>query len=130
MTIYYVSKFDGNNGNSGLTEALAWKTLEKVNSSVFSAGDSILFNRGDMWAGTLIVTGSDSKDMPITFGAYGRGDKPIIGNIGSPYRVDSKNGCAVVTNFNLLYWNTFASIVAGMKLWVSHGMARSRLNRL
>ena len=34
---YYVST-SGNDNNSGLSQALAWKTIAKVNSVTFSAG--------------------------------------------------------------------------------------------
>jgi len=55
-----------------------WKTLDKVNSQTFKPGDAILFKRGDTWYGTLPVKSSGSSTAPITYGAYGSGDKPII----------------------------------------------------
>jgi parallel beta-helix repeat protein len=37
-----------------------------------------LFKRGDVWYGSLTVSTSGSSGSPITFGAYGGGEKPII----------------------------------------------------
>lgn len=77
-TIYYVS-ITGSDSNSGLTEVIPWKTINKVNSfGGFNPGDSILFKRGDTFYGTLRVSQSGSTGNPIVFGAYGFGDKPVI----------------------------------------------------
>ncbi len=76
-TNYYIST-DGNDMNNGITYATAWKTVAKVNSSIFEAGDSILFNRGDIWREQLNVPSSGSVISPIVFGAYGIGKLPII----------------------------------------------------
>lgn len=75
--IYYVSS-SGNDANSGMSESLAWKTLQKVNSIFFKPGDQILFKRGDSWNGTLNVNSSGLSGVPITYGAFGNGDKPKI----------------------------------------------------
>jgi hypothetical protein len=74
---YYV-KSTGNDANSGLSDALAWQTLTKVNATSFSAGDVIAFNRGDEWYGSLTPPSSGSAGSPIVFTAYGTGDKPVI----------------------------------------------------
>jgi len=74
---YYVSN-SGNDSNSGLTEALAWKTLAKVNNFKPQPGDQILFKKGDAWEGTLTVTASGASGNPIVYGAYGTGDNPKI----------------------------------------------------
>ena len=75
---YYVDASNGNDSSNGTSEATAWKTISKVNSSSFSPGDDILFLRGEIWLEALIVPSSGSSGSPITFGAYGSGDKPII----------------------------------------------------
>jgi hypothetical protein len=77
-TTYFVAAggSDSNNGTSGATP---WQTVAKVNGTAFSAGDSILFNRGDAWYGTsLVVPSSGSSGAPITFGAYGSGANPML----------------------------------------------------
>lgn len=72
-TNYYVSNA-GNDANPG-TLAQPWATISKVNSSMgtFVATDSILFQRGGVFTGTLNVTKAG-----IIFSAYGSGNKPII----------------------------------------------------
>ena len=49
-TIYYVSNA-GNDANNGDAAGTSWRTLNKVNSASFRAGDSILFKRGDAFYG-------------------------------------------------------------------------------
>jgi len=77
MSTYYV-KNGGSDAASGLSDALAWETIAKVNGSSFNAGDSILFKRDSTWREQLTVPSSGSAGLPITFGAYGTGADPII----------------------------------------------------
>ncbi len=74
---YYVSN-NGSDSNSGLSETAAWKTLSKVNSVTLAAGDNVLFRRGDTFYGSLIPLKSGSSTLPVIYGAYGTGDKPVI----------------------------------------------------
>ncbi len=79
-TDYYISSTGDDQKNTGLSEASPWKTIEKVNS-IFSSlkpGDRVLFKRGDKFFGTIIITKSGSDGLPITIGAYGSGEKPVI----------------------------------------------------
>lgn len=76
-TIYYVST-SGNDSNSGTSEGSPWKSLSKVNSFSFKAGDQILFKRGEHWTGTITVNASGTSGSPIVYGAYGTGEKPKI----------------------------------------------------
>jgi hypothetical protein len=79
-TTYYVDcNANGDAGaGTGTGVAVAWKTISKVNSSSFSAGDSVLFNKGCTWREQLTIPSSGSAGNPITFGAYGSGAAPII----------------------------------------------------
>ncbi len=77
-TTYYVAAA-GSDSNSGTDSGHPWQTVAKVNAATFSAGDSVLFNRGDAWYGTaLVAPSSGSSGSPITFGAYGSGANPIV----------------------------------------------------
>jgi uncharacterized repeat protein (TIGR02059 family) len=78
-TDYYV-KTGGNDQNTGTSDASAWATIDKVNSmfSVLKPGDRILFKRGNIFYGTIKIIKSGASNSPITLGAYGTGDKPII----------------------------------------------------
>jgi len=79
---YYVDATNGNDGNNGLSEAAPWKTISKVNSSTFTPGDQILFKRGEVWREQLEVPSPGSSGNPITFGAYGSGENPLISGPG------------------------------------------------
>ncbi len=49
----------------------AWRSLEKVNQLIFSAGDHIRFRRGGEWHGMLRFQGNGSAWSPIAVEAYG-----------------------------------------------------------
>ena len=74
--IYYVSN-DGDDSNNGLSPAAPFKTLNKINSLNLQRGDAVLFRRGDLWRGHIVV-----RDGTI-FSAYGSGPKPKL--YASPY---------------------------------------------
>jgi parallel beta-helix repeat protein len=78
-TNYYLSAA-GSDTNAGTSSGSAWKTLEKLNSffPFLNAGDSVLFKRGDIFYGSIIVGKSGTSALPIIIGAYGDGAKPII----------------------------------------------------
>jgi hypothetical protein len=78
QTTYYVDATDGLNGNTGLSPAQAWQTIAKVNGETYSAGDSILFQRGEQWREQLTVPSSGTSGNVITFGNYGSGALPIF----------------------------------------------------
>lgn len=77
--IYYV-KNSGNDSNTGLSDAQAWATIAKVNSSFsgLSAGNQILFNKGDTFYGTITIAKSGISGSPIVISAYGTGADPVI----------------------------------------------------
>lgn len=70
----------GNDSNSGIDSANAWKTVAKFNSyfTSFNAGDTVFFRKGDTWYGTLNITKSGNSTSPITLTSYGAGAQPII----------------------------------------------------
>lgn len=76
---YYVDAASGKDSNSGTSTSAAWKTIAKVNSRGYSAGDFILFKKGGVWREQLSVTRSGVSGNPITYGAYGSmGGAPMI----------------------------------------------------
>ncbi len=78
-TNYYISA-KGDDFANGLTTKTSWKTIEKINNSSFSPGDSILFKRGDAWreGQALFGLSNGTGGHHIVFGAYGKGAKPLI----------------------------------------------------
>ena len=75
---YYVSQSDGDDGDSGLTPALAWKTINKLDATTFQADDSIFFNRGDTWREQFAPLGDGTLGHNVVITAYGTGSKPLI----------------------------------------------------
>ena len=76
---YYVDATNGDDtNNNGLSEGSPWKTIAKVKGRTFNPGDAILFKRGEIWRDQLLIPSSGNSIDPITFGAYGSGEKPII----------------------------------------------------
>jgi hypothetical protein len=79
---YYVDATSGDDGNSGKTPEMAWRSLEKVNLAEFKPGDRIRFRAGSTWAGHLVVTARGEAAHPIVFEAYGPGARPTIATSG------------------------------------------------
>ena len=83
-TTYYVDNCltVGNDRNNGISTSTPWLTVNKVNTSKFNPGDSILFRSACTWREQLAVPSSGAAGKPITFGAYGKGAQPIISGAG------------------------------------------------
>lgn len=77
-TTYYVDCIGGNDGNSGTASKLAWHSLSRANQAVLSPGESLLLKRGCTWTGPLTPWWQGSATAPITIGAYGSGELPMI----------------------------------------------------
>lgn len=75
---YYVSFKEGEDSNPGNDPEKPWKSLRKVNATLFEAGDLILFRAGEEWAGQLWPKGSGREGSLIRIGRYGEGAKPAI----------------------------------------------------
>jgi hypothetical protein len=80
--VYYVSP-SGDDNDTGITPDSAWRTIGKINSESFQPGDNILFERGGTWNQTIQISSTGTPDLPITFGAYGSGEKPTIDGQGT-----------------------------------------------
>ncbi len=74
---YYVSSSCGNDTNPGTSPDLAWKTINKVNASIFGPGDRILLKRGDIWYEGMNIGSSGSEGYPIEVGSYGDSNAPL-----------------------------------------------------
>ncbi len=70
-TAYYVSN-DGDDNNDGLSDATAWKSLDKVSNADLKHGDGVFFKRGDLFRGHI-----EAKEG-VLYAAYGKGDKPKL----------------------------------------------------
>jgi hypothetical protein len=96
--VYYV-KNNGNDSNSGLSDDLAWKTIQKVNTFSFSDGDSICFKRGHIFSDSKLKSPGKNN---ITFMDYGEGNKPLIdGDIVQPVYIKPTNKIYGITIKNI-----------------------------
>ena len=77
MADYFVDATLGADGAAG-TELAPWQTISKVQGEAYSAGDSILFKKGELWREELTIPSAGSSGNPITHGAYGTGANPNI----------------------------------------------------
>lgn len=80
---YYFSSSAGNDNytvTQAQNRATPWKTIDKLNASMslINPGDSILFIRGDVFTGQIVLTRSGNANAKIVFSAYGSGKAPVI----------------------------------------------------
>ena len=103
--VYYVDAQAGSDQNDGRSTRSAWKSLARVNATVFRPGDCILFKAGCRFVGQLHPQGSGTADAPITIDSYGGGDKPRIDGGGSHgSEQDDYTAGAAVLLYNQDYW--------------------------
>lgn len=82
-TTYYFSTLYGDDSRTAIeaqSNTSPWQSLGMLNQimNLLEPGDSVLFHRGEIFSGHLVITASGTVDQPIYFGAYGVGDKPIF----------------------------------------------------
>ena len=82
---YYVDSEGGDDSRTGTSPEEAWKTAGRVNfHPAFAPGDAILLRRGCRFNGGLAPKGNGTAKAPVTIGAYGEGDRPLLRGIGQP----------------------------------------------
>lgn len=79
---YYLDSVSGSDTNPGTSPGHAWKTLSKVNATIFHPGDQVLFKSGSVWTGQLWPKGSGTAEHPIIVDKYGGDARPIINCAG------------------------------------------------
>ncbi|MBV9312272.1 MAG: right-handed parallel beta-helix repeat-containing protein [Pseudonocardia sp.] len=77
-THYYLDCAEGNDAAAGTSTATPWKTLAKLNSIRYRAGDTISLRAGVSCEGTATPSGSGTAAAPIMLNSYGSGGKPKI----------------------------------------------------
>ncbi len=77
--IYYVSE-SGSDSNDGLSELKPLKTLYGVSGLSLNEGDAVLFERGGVYRTSKKYTDGSSFILKsgVSYGAYGKGQKPVI----------------------------------------------------
>jgi len=101
-TVYYVSP-SGRDSNSGTAPTAAWQTIAKVDATTFQPGDSVLFQGGSTFSGS-ITFGAASRGAaasPITVGSYGTGRATISAANNSAVSVYDTSGFHI-TGLNIV----------------------------
>lgn len=88
-THYYVSAAGSDTG-SGTSPDAPWQSLQKVNDTAFSPGDTISFRKGDEWIGNVVLDESGTPASAIRLNSYGNGTLPIVtsGEGGNCFRLN------------------------------------------
>lgn len=75
--VYYIDSVNGNDSNSGKSNADAWKTVSNLKSVSLNAGDSVLFCRGGKYeCDALTFTCSGTEENPVVISSYGKESDP------------------------------------------------------
>ena len=105
---YHVDPLNGDDAAAGTSPGSAWRSLAKVDATVFQPGDRILLRAGRTHAGQLAPKGSGKSSQPIRVDRYGDGRKPVIDGGGGAddggfYGKQGRTG-SVVYLLNQEYW--------------------------
>lgn len=77
-TTYHVDCAAGNDAASGISASAAWRTIGRANGAKLRPGDHLLLKRGCSWRSTLYAKWNGTAESPITIGAYGVGERPVL----------------------------------------------------
>lgn len=100
--VYHVDSQGGLDTNKGTDTTSPWKSIERVNEARLQPGDKVLFRRDGVYLGNLAPHGSGAIDSPITLGAYGEGEKPVLDAKGV---IEPKQAAsATIRLFNQQHW--------------------------
>ena len=76
---YYIDAINGDDGNSGLSEADAVKTINGLKLGNITAGTKFLFRNGGRYECTTTLGNvSGTKDNPIVISSYGEGERAVL----------------------------------------------------
>lgn len=93
--IYYVDGVSGGDGRAGTSPGTAWATVGRVNSQTLRPGDSVLFQGGQTFSGTLLhLVSAGSAAGVITIGSYGAGRATLSNGTNNAVWLDKAGGYA------------------------------------
>jgi len=114
-SVYYVSG-TGDDGLAGNDPSSAWRTIARVNQQVLWPGDTVLFEGGSVFGGTLALSANETgtPQAPITFASYGTGRGVIWANNDTGFDLYNVSGIRLAD-----------LIVAGSGLYTNNGIGIS-----
>ena len=100
-TTYYVSP-SGSDTGPGNSSAQPWKSITRVNNATLHAGDKVLFQGGQTFAGSIYVPSTEggTASSPVVFSTYGSGRATI--NSGSARGFDLRKLAALTSAISIL----------------------------
>ncbi|MDD4267096.1 MAG: hypothetical protein PHO07_19510 [Pirellulales bacterium] len=75
--VFYVNSADGDDARDGRSAEAAWRSLGRVNAAELKPGDTVRFQRGGRWRGSLRPARGEPS-APVTYTSYGDGPKPLL----------------------------------------------------
>jgi hypothetical protein len=103
MSTYYISPA-GSDNNNGTSPSSPWHSIGKVSSTHFNPGDSVLFQGGQTFYGSLRLTGDGGSSTDrVLISSYGSGQATI--NSGTSDGAWSLNSTGITFN-NLTFTGT------------------------
>jgi hypothetical protein len=105
-TRYYFAASGNDNGTCTSTDAPC-RTIGKMNSLNYAAGDSILFHAGDSFTGcatinSVNVPSKGSTANPITLDSYGNGNATLLSDCPGKHALVTIDGVSGITIQNLI----------------------------
>ncbi len=93
---YYVSP-SGNDNNAGTSPSTAWATIDKVNDVSFANGDSVLFEGGQSFSGTIWIGVDDggTASSPLIISSYGTGRATVTSGLTDGIYVYNRAGLEI-----------------------------------
>ena len=105
QTNYHFSNSGDDTNNGSITNPL--KTISKLNSLSLKPGDKVLFKRGDIFIGQIVLQNESGADQsPIVFDSYGAGNLPILsGSNGDNATADPRSTIKIIGSEYLEFHN-------------------------
>ncbi len=99
---YYISS-SGQDTNSGVAPAVAWKTISRANGQALNPGDQLLFQAGATFSGTIFIGAPEGGTLvnPIVVSSFGAGRATINGGNTNGFYAYNCGGL-VVSNLNFV----------------------------
>ncbi|HEX8524625.1 MAG TPA: hypothetical protein VF669_20380, partial [Tepidisphaeraceae bacterium] len=121
FSTYFVSPW-GNDGASGTSEGAAWKSIGRVNAQQLRGGDTVLFQGGQTFWGSIQVM---AEEGGTNFGSFGNGRATIQSGGSAGLDVGQTAGVSV-RNMNFVgsgMYNNNASGIWFHANWANRGLS-------
>lgn len=98
---YYVAH-NGSDRNSGTSPSSPWLTVSRADSEAYAPGDTINFEGGYRFSGTITNGSSGSSPkLPVTWQSYGNGKATVYGGTGYAVKIAGMTRYITFRNLNL-----------------------------